>query len=35
MQENGIPLFMVIIVAAVIIGAFIIAGAVIGAILAP
>ena len=34
MQEDGLPIFITIIVAAAIIGAFIIAGAVIGAVLA-
>ena len=34
MQEEGLPIFIVVLIAAAIIGVFIIAGAVIGAILA-
>jgi len=35
MQENGIPIFIAVIIAATIVGAFIIAGAVIGTVLTP
>ena len=35
MQENGIPIFIALIIAAMIVGVFIIAGAVIGTVLTP
>jgi len=35
MQEEGVPLFIIILVAAIIVGVFIIAGVIIGITLAP